>query len=111
MSGIITGPYFKQFFNSPGPIELGTMVAVLELGALGIFFSPAFTPGCLPTPHSYLDRSWSRGRHHRTEGDTLHWSPYLHNWRRYSDIYHRILRHDYRTNSKRLWSRTLVVGP
>lgn len=37
MSGIITGPYFKQYFNSPGPIELGTMVAVLELGALGTF--------------------------------------------------------------------------
>ncbi|KAG1757688.1 general substrate transporter [Suillus lakei] len=34
MSGIITGPYFKQFFNTPGPIEIGTMVAVLELGAL-----------------------------------------------------------------------------
>ncbi|KIK96005.1 hypothetical protein PAXRUDRAFT_826425 [Paxillus rubicundulus Ve08.2h10] len=34
MSGLITGPYFKQFFNSPGPLELGTMVAVLELGAL-----------------------------------------------------------------------------
>lgn len=35
MSGIITGPYFRQFFNSPGPLEVGTMVAVLELGALG----------------------------------------------------------------------------
>lgn len=34
MSGIITGPYFKQFFKNPGPIEVGTMVAVLELGAL-----------------------------------------------------------------------------
>ncbi|EGO30946.1 hypothetical protein SERLADRAFT_455336 [Serpula lacrymans var. lacrymans S7.9] len=34
MSGIITGPYFKQYFNSPGPLQLGTMVAVLELGAL-----------------------------------------------------------------------------
>ncbi|KAG6381081.1 general substrate transporter [Boletus reticuloceps] len=34
MSGIITGPYFRQFFNSPGPLEVGTMVAVLELGAL-----------------------------------------------------------------------------
>ncbi|KAL4069702.1 general substrate transporter [Scleroderma yunnanense] len=34
MSGIITGPYFKQYFNSPGPLEVGTMVAVLELGAL-----------------------------------------------------------------------------
>ncbi|KAG2150113.1 general substrate transporter [Suillus cothurnatus] len=28
------GPYFKQFFDTPGPIEVGTMVAVLELGAL-----------------------------------------------------------------------------
>lgn len=36
MSGIITGPYFRQFFNSPGPLEVGTMVAVLELGALGM---------------------------------------------------------------------------
>ncbi|KAF8078736.1 general substrate transporter [Lyophyllum atratum] len=34
MSGIITGPYFKKYFNYPGPLELGTMVAVLEIGAL-----------------------------------------------------------------------------
>lgn len=40
MSGIITGPYFKQYFNSPGPIEVGTMVAVLELGALGTHSHP-----------------------------------------------------------------------
>ncbi|KAF6766520.1 hypothetical protein DFP72DRAFT_22360 [Ephemerocybe angulata] len=33
MSGIITGPYFRQYFNYPGPIEVGTMVAVLEIGA------------------------------------------------------------------------------
>lgn len=47
MSGIITGPYFKQYFNSPGPIEIGTMVAVLELGALGTYpflkSTPVFT--------------------------------------------------------------------
>jgi hypothetical protein len=43
MSGIITGPYFKQFFDTPGPIEVGTMVAVLELGALGIFLLISFT--------------------------------------------------------------------
>lgn len=34
MSGIITGPYFKKYFNYPGPLEVGTMVAVLEIGAL-----------------------------------------------------------------------------
>lgn len=44
MSGIITGPYFKQFFNSPGPLEVGTMVAVLELGALGVSIPFAIFP-------------------------------------------------------------------
>jgi len=33
MSGIITGPYFLSYFKEPGPIEIGTMVAVLEIGA------------------------------------------------------------------------------
>ncbi|PPQ67078.1 hypothetical protein CVT25_005679 [Psilocybe cyanescens] len=33
MSGIITGPYFRKYFNYPGPIETGTVVAVLEIGA------------------------------------------------------------------------------
>ncbi|KAF9523606.1 general substrate transporter [Crepidotus variabilis] len=33
MSGIITGPYFKKYFHDPTPIDVGTMVAVLEIGA------------------------------------------------------------------------------
>ncbi|KAF2741945.1 hypothetical protein M011DRAFT_522491 [Sporormia fimetaria CBS 119925] len=33
MSGIITGVYFKEKFNQPSPAELGTMVAILEVGA------------------------------------------------------------------------------
>lgn len=38
MSGIITSTYFKKYFAEPGEaeptaIELGTMVAVLEVGA------------------------------------------------------------------------------
>ncbi|KAF8468378.1 general substrate transporter [Kalaharituber pfeilii] len=36
MSGIITGPYFKGYFNNPSRAQLGTMVAILEVGA---FFS------------------------------------------------------------------------
>ncbi|KAH8145787.1 uncharacterized protein LAJ45_10264 [Morchella importuna] len=36
MSGIITGPYFKDYFNQPTRAEIGTMVAILEVGA---FFS------------------------------------------------------------------------
>lgn len=34
MSGIITGPYFKKYFDNPGAGELGLMVSVLEIGAL-----------------------------------------------------------------------------
>ncbi|KAF8167791.1 hypothetical protein B0H34DRAFT_683053 [Crassisporium funariophilum] len=33
MSGIITGTYFRKYFDYPGPFEIGTMVAVLEVGA------------------------------------------------------------------------------
>ncbi|KAF9819938.1 hypothetical protein IEO21_01799 [Rhodonia placenta] len=37
MSGVITGPHFRKFFNSPGAIEVGTMVAVLEIGAFSTY--------------------------------------------------------------------------
>ncbi|KAJ3771280.1 hypothetical protein EV361DRAFT_887287 [Lentinula raphanica] len=33
MSGIITGPHFIKYFDRPGPIQVGSMVAVLEVGA------------------------------------------------------------------------------
>lgn len=33
MSGVITTPYFRSFFDNPPPSEIGTMVAVLEIGA------------------------------------------------------------------------------
>jgi hypothetical protein len=33
MSGVITGPHFRRYFNYPKAIELGTMVAILEVGA------------------------------------------------------------------------------
>ncbi|KAL9614390.1 MAG: hypothetical protein Q9167_001120 [Letrouitia subvulpina] len=34
MSGIITGSFFKDYFNQPSRAEIGTMVAILEIGAL-----------------------------------------------------------------------------
>ncbi|TQV95040.1 sugar porter (SP) family MFS transporter [Cordyceps javanica] len=34
MSGIITGPYFIDYFNHPSKAAVGTMVAILEIGAL-----------------------------------------------------------------------------
>ncbi|KAF9455027.1 general substrate transporter [Macrolepiota fuliginosa MF-IS2] len=33
MSGIITGPWFRKYFQDPTALEVGTMVAVLEIGA------------------------------------------------------------------------------
>ncbi|KAI1112756.1 sugar transporter-domain-containing protein [Nemania sp. NC0429] len=33
MSGIITGPYFRDYFHDPSKPEIGTMVAILEIGA------------------------------------------------------------------------------
>lgn len=33
MSGVITQPQFRAYFNNPHPSEVGTMVAVLEIGA------------------------------------------------------------------------------
>jgi sugar porter (SP) family MFS transporter len=34
MSGLITGRYFKDYFDQPSSAEIGTMVAILEVGAL-----------------------------------------------------------------------------
>lgn len=39
MSGIITGPYFVSFFESPNAIEVGSIVAVLEIGAFSMSLS------------------------------------------------------------------------
>ncbi|BGP27960.1 hypothetical protein JCM10295v2_006947 [Rhodotorula toruloides] len=34
MSGLITNPFFKSYFHQPSRVELATMVAILEIGAL-----------------------------------------------------------------------------
>ncbi|KAL2141732.1 hypothetical protein VTI28DRAFT_2043 [Corynascus sepedonium] len=33
MSGIIVGEHFKKYFNDPTPVQIATMVAILEIGA------------------------------------------------------------------------------
>lgn len=38
MSGIITGPHFIKYFERPDAVAIGTMVAVLEVGAFGMLF-------------------------------------------------------------------------
>jgi hypothetical protein len=37
MSGIITGDYFLDYFGRPSALKIGTMVAVLEVGAFSEF--------------------------------------------------------------------------
>jgi sugar porter (SP) family MFS transporter len=34
MSSLLTNKYFKQYYNEPTPFEIGTMIAILEVGAL-----------------------------------------------------------------------------
>lgn len=46
MSGIITGPYFQNYFNL-GDFELGTMVAILEIGALSTLIPRSLLEGYL----------------------------------------------------------------
>lgn len=60
MSGIITGPHFRKFFNSPKSFEVGTMVAVLEIGAFGTLSAIKFLPGCyLIRITSNITRRWT----------------------------------------------------
>jgi hypothetical protein len=33
------GPYFKDYFNQPSRPQIGTMVAILEVGAFGTNFT------------------------------------------------------------------------
>ncbi len=44
MSGIITGPHFRKYFNNPDAIAIGTMVAVLEVGAFSMYQHFPSTP-------------------------------------------------------------------
>lgn len=60
MSGIITGPYFNEFFYSPSAVDLGTMVAVLEIGAFGLLLGLLLTRTAFKL--TYLVTSVAAGR-------------------------------------------------
>ncbi|WPK25495.1 hypothetical protein PUMCH_002812 [Australozyma saopauloensis] len=38
MSSLLTNTYFKNYFNNPSPAAVGTMIAILEIGALFSLF-------------------------------------------------------------------------
>jgi hypothetical protein len=46
MSGLITGPYFMSYFKNPDALAVGTMVAILEIGA---FSGSTLTYMCQPS--------------------------------------------------------------
>ncbi len=91
MSGIITGPHFIQFFGRPGPIQVGSMVAVLEVGAFGMCFPYVIVKPVL-TVHVCSDFSscWPSRRHHWPKGNTIHRGSGVHPGWGGTDIYNRI---------------------
>ena len=96
MSGIITGPYFVSFFESPSAIEVGSIVAVLEIGAFSMslylhiiptFFTRLFS--------SYVHCSRKDWRYRRSEMDLVWRCSCIHHWRTHSNIYGRRLDNDF----------------
>lgn len=90
MSGVITGPHFRKFFNNPGAIQVGTMVAVLEIGA---FSKPACRlPDVNSSPVcSHFPRSWSGGRSAWSPRNALRRRNHLRCWRGRSNLHSWIL--------------------
>lgn len=95
MSGIITGPYFRKYFNNPTALQVGTMVAVLEIGAFGtswlvlLFSFPSLCGLC-----SHCIGSRPCRRYHRKEGNIVQWSCCVHHRWRHPDMVNWLLPDD-----------------
>lgn len=105
MSGIITGPHFRKYFDYPGPLDVGTMVAILEVGAFGtpiLAHLIEFTD----TQNSNVPCCRSSRRCHRPQAHSLLWGCCIYTRRCRSDLYNRVLVHDYWQANKwfRCWS-------
>ena len=59
MSGIITGPYFVSFFESPNAVEVGSIVAVLEIGAFSMSLSLPLTMTLIHLLQSHVHSGWT----------------------------------------------------
>ena len=111
MSGIITGPYFVSFFESPNAIEVGTIVAVLEIGA----FSMSLCLHIITTfLHAYFSSHVSSGRkdwrYRRSEMDLVWRCSYIHHWGTHSNIHGRRLDNDSGATRKRIWCWVTFVS-
>ncbi len=93
MSGVITGPHFRKFFNNPDAVEIGTMVAVLEVGAFSMISDIEYI-SVIEQVLSHLCRRREDWRPHGSQRNPLRWRRCFHDWRCYPDIYYRILGYD-----------------
>lgn len=110
MSGIITNPHFRQYFEAPGAIEIGTMVAVLELGALGIHQSRLIFILWLIFLCSNNHCRWPSGRHHWPKGYPVHWCHSFYHRRCHSNIHQWFFCHGCRTNCQRFWRWAFIAS-
>jgi len=120
MSGLITSPYFRKYFDYPGPIEIGTMVAVLEIGAFGTLETMKGRPLARLTDwnnYSDIRCCWSGRRHDWKKGHIICWCRCIYGRRRDPNFYYRILDYYSRSCYKWLWrwfalvSERFIKGP
>ena len=112
MSGIITGPYFRQYFKYPGAVEIGTIVAVLEIGALS-WHCPLLHLSELrlmisPSP-SHVPCIWPSGRLDWPTRDALRRSDHLLRWRARPNLHDWLLDYGDRPHTERFRRRFAIA--
>lgn len=115
MSGLITGPNFQSFFQKPDAVELGTMVAVLEIGAfskqslfLDLCLCQYFLTGAGVCSNFYC--GWSSRRYDRETIDSVLRCSHFHDRWRSSDFHARIRRDGRWENCQWIWRRLALVS-
>jgi hypothetical protein len=93
------GPYFKDYFNQPSRAQIGTMVAILEVGAFCMHLYKY-------TYNSLLTCSWQSRRYHRTTTDNMVRRTHLCRRRYISNLCMGHANNDHRPCHLRCWSRS-----
>jgi len=111
MSGIITGPHFKEYFNKPDAGELGLMVSVLEIGALSTLSKIRWQSSDPPLIfHSNFACRRSHWRLDRPQGHPVHWCGSFHRWRGNPNLHWGYPQHGLWEVYLRVWRWIVVVS-
>ena len=110
MSGIITGPYFVSFFESPNAIEVGSIVAVLEIGAFSMSQSLHMIATFTHLFSSYVRSGWKDWRYCGSEMDVVWRCSCFHHWGTHSNFYGRRLVNDSWATRERIWCWVTFVS-